>query len=265
MRAVTSGLSLRQPRSLSQALRMLRDEPQLTPMAGCTDLFVGLNFGTLDRRHFLNLWALDELRGVTVSEGTLRIGALTTWTVIARSRIVQRRMPMLVAAALEIGAVQIQNRGTIGGNIANGSPAGDSLPVLAAADALVELRSADWVRRVPFTGFYTGYRTSVMRPGELVTAIEIPVVAGAQWFRKVGTRAAQSISKVVVAGVRGDRVRLAFGSVAPTVVRVPRTEDALSSGAGIEEAQRLLQEEIHPIDDIRSSAAYRRHVSANLL
>ncbi len=265
MRAVTSGLRLLQPRSLNQALRMLRDDPQLTPMAGCTDLFVGLNFGTLGRRHFLNLWALDDLRGVTVSEDTLRIGALTTWTAIATSRVVQRRLPMLVAAAREIGAVQIQNRGTIGGNIANGSPAGDSLPVLAAADALVELRSADWTRKVPFTGFYTGYRASIRRPDELVTAVEFPVVDGRQWFRKVGTRAAQSISKVVLAGVRGDRVRLALGSVAPTVVRVPRTEDALSSGAGLEDAQRLLQEEIRPIDDIRSSAAYRRHVSANLL
>ena len=227
MRAVTSGLRLLQPRSLNQALRMLRDDPQLTPMAGCTDLFVGLNFGTLGRRHFLNLWALDDLRGVTVSEDTLRIGALTTWTAIATSRVVQRRLPMLVAAAREIGAVQIQNRGTIGGNIANGSPAGDSLPVLAAADALVELRSADWTRKVPFTGFYTGYRASIRRPDELVTAVEFPVVDGRQWFRKVGTRAAQSISKVVLAGVRGDRVRLALGSVAPTVVRVPRTEDAL--------------------------------------
>jgi CO/xanthine dehydrogenase FAD-binding subunit len=265
MRAVTSGLRLLQPRSLGEALRMLRDEPQLTPMAGCTDLFVGLNLGTLDDRHFLNLWALDELRGVTLADGMVRIGALTTWTSIARSPAVQRRLPMLVAAARQIGAVQIQNRGTVGGNIANGSPAGDSLPVLAAADALVELRSTAWVRKVPLTGFYTGYRTSVMRPGELVTAVEVPAVDGTQWFRKVGTRAAQSISKVVLAGVRGDRVRLALGSVAPTVVRVPRTEDALSSGAGLDEARRLLQDEIHPIDDIRSSAAYRRRVAANLL
>lgn len=265
MRAVTSSLRLLQPRSLNEALRMLRDDPQLTPMAGCTDLFVGLNLGTLDARHFLNLWALDELRGVTLADGMLRIGALTTWTSIARSQAVRRRLPMLVAAARQIGAVQIQNRGTLGGNIANGSPAGDSLPVLAAADALVELRCTAWVRKVPFTAFYTGYRTSVLRPGELVTAVEFPAVDGTQWFRKVGTRAAQSISKVVLAGVRGDRVRLAFGSVAPTVVRVPRTEDALSSGAGLDEAQRLLQDEIHPIDDIRSSAAYRRRVAANLL
>ena len=172
---------------------------------------------------------------------------------------------MLVAAAREIGAVQIQNRGTLGGNIANGSPAGDTLPVLAAAEALVELRSADWVRKVPFTEFYTGYRASVRRADELITAVEFPAVEGAQWFRKVGTRAAQSISKVVMAGVRAKTPRIALGSVAPTVVRVPRTERALADGASIEEAGAMLQQEIAPIDDIRSTAAYRRRVAANLL
>ena len=172
---------------------------------------------------------------------------------------------MLAAAAREIGAVQIQNRGTLGGNIANGSPAGDTLPVLAAAEALVELRSVDGVRTVPFTEFYTGYRASVRRPDELITAVEFPAVEGAQWFRKVGTRAAQSISKVVMAGVRADRPRIALGSVAPTVVRVPRTEEALAAGASIAEAQAMLQEEISPIDDIRSTAAYRRRVAGNLL
>jgi xanthine dehydrogenase small subunit len=244
---------------------MLRDETPLTPMAGCTDLYVGLNFGTLRDQRFLNLWTLGELRGIAVSSGMLRIGALTTWSTIASSRIVQQRLPMLVAAAREIGAVQIQNRGTIGGNIANGSPAGDSLPVLAAAEALIELSSLDWVRKVPFLSFYTGYRTSVRRPDEIITAVEVPAVPGTQWFRKVGTRAAQSISKVVLAGVRADHPRLALGSVAPTVVRAPLTEDALAAGAPLDEAKRLLQEEISPIDDIRSTAAYRRRVAANLL
>jgi CO/xanthine dehydrogenase FAD-binding subunit len=172
---------------------------------------------------------------------------------------------MLVAAAREIGAVQIQNRGTIGGNIANGSPAGDSLPVLAAAEALVELQSADWVRTVPFVSFYTGYRRSLMRRDELITAVIVPAQDGAQWFRKVGTRAAQSISKVVMAGVRGPRPRIAIGSVAPTVVRLPKTEEALAGGASIADAVRLMQDEIQPIDDIRSTAAYRRRVAANLL
>ena len=172
---------------------------------------------------------------------------------------------MLAAASREIGAVQIQNRGTIGGNIANGSPAGDTLPVLAAADALVELRSIDWTRKVPFASFYTGYRTSVRRPDELITAVEVPPVEGVHWFRKVGTRAAQSISQVVMAGVRAERPRIALGSVAPTVVRARRTEDALAAGAPVAEAQRILQTEISPIDDMRSTAAYRREVAARLL
>lgn len=265
MRSAISPLVLLQPRSLKEALRLLRDDGPLVPLAGCTDLYVGLTFGTLRDQRFLNIWPLDELRGITLEGNVLRIGATTTWNAIARSRIVQRRVPMLVAAAREIGAVQIQNRGTIGGNIANGSPAGDSLPVLAAAEALVELRGAEWVRKVPFIAFYTGYRRTVMRPGELITAVEIPRITGEQWFRKVGTRAAQSISKVVMAAVRGDTPRMAFGSVAPTVVRVPRTERALASGASVSEAQCILQEEITPIDDMRSTAAYRRRVAGSLL
>jgi xanthine dehydrogenase small subunit len=265
MRAATSPLSLLQPRSLKDALRMLRDEGPLTPLAGCTDVFVGLQFGTIRDQRFLNLWPLDELRGIAVTGDVLRLGALTTWSAAARSPLVLRRVPMLVAAAREIGAVQIQNRGTIGGNIANGSPAGDSLPVLAAAEALVELRGPDWVRKVPFTAFFQGYRKTVRRPDEIITAVEIPTITGAQWFRKVGTRAAQSISKVAMAAVRDERPRIAFGSVAPTVVRVPRTEEALAAGASITEAQRLLQDEISPIDDMRSTAAYRRRVAGNLL
>jgi xanthine dehydrogenase small subunit len=265
VRTAVSPLVLLQPRSVRDALRMLRDDGPLTPLAGCTDLYVGLNFGTLGDRRFINLWDLDQLRGIEARGGVLRIGALTTYTEIIRSAHVRRHLPMLAAAAREIGAVQIQNRGTIGGNVANASPAGDTLPVLAAADAMVELRSADGVRKVPFTSFYTGYRESVRRMHELITAIEVPEVDGAQWFRKVGTRAAQSISKVVMAGVRADRPRIALGSVAPTVVRARRTEDALAAGVSIVEAQRILQTEINPIDDLRSTAAYRREVAARLL
>src|SRR4029079_4056386 len=130
------------------------------------------------------------------------IGALATYTSLIESPLVQERLPMLVDASRLVGGVQIHNRGTVGGNIANGSPAGDSLPVFAAADAIVVLRSAGGERRVPFTHFYTGYRTTVMRADELITAVEIPRLEGKQWFRKVGTRAAQAISKIVVAAVR---------------------------------------------------------------
>jgi xanthine dehydrogenase small subunit len=244
---------------------MLRDEGPLVPLAGCTDVYVGLNFGTLPAKRFLDLWPLEELRAIRLSGGVLSIGALASYTEIFRSALVRRRLPILAAAAREIGGVQIQNRGTLGGNIANGSPAGDSLPVLAVADAMLVLASAREERRVPFGAFYTGYRKSVLRPDELIAAVEIPRVPGHQWFRKVGTRAAQAISKVVLAAVRSDRPRLALGSVAPTVVRLPRTEAVLASGASIADARRELESEIQPIDDLRSTAEYRRRVSGNLL
>lgn len=265
MRTPISRLELLAPRTLEEALRLLRDEGPLLPLAGCTDLYVLLNFGTLPGTRFLNLWGLDELQGISKRDGILSIGALTTYTEIIRSPEVQAQLPILAAAAREIGGVQIQNRGTLGGNIANGSPAGDTLPVLAVAEAVLVLRSAAGERRVPFNGFYTGYRTSMMRPDELIVAVEIPPVEGEQWFRKVGTRAAQAISKLVMAAVRAPRPRIALGSVAPTVVRLSRTEEALASGAPITEAQRVLEEEIRPIDDVRSTAAYRRRVAANLL
>jgi CO/xanthine dehydrogenase FAD-binding subunit len=137
--------------------------------------------------------------------------------------------------------------------------------VLAAVDAVVVLRSANGERRVPITKFYTGYRKTVMRADELIVAIEVGPVDGRQWFRKVGTRAAQAISKIVVAGVRAPAPRIAFGSVAPTVVRVPETERSLAAGATIDEAARVLSREITPIDDLRSSAEYRMRVATNLL
>jgi len=264
MRTATSALQLRQPKTIHDALNMLRDDPELVPMAGCTDLYVAVNFGTLAGTKFLNLWNLERLKKINVKDDVLEIGALATYTDIIASRNVRKWLPMLVDAARQIGGPQIQNRGTIGGNIANASPAGDSLPVLAAADATIVLRNANDARRVKFTDFYTGYRASVRRPDELILAVEIPVVRGRQWFRKVGTRAAQAISKVVIAAVRGDDPRVAIGSVAATTVRVPRTEAALKSG-NIDEACRVLATEITPIDDVRSTADYRRTVCVNLL
>jgi len=263
--AVISHRRLLEPRSLADALKMLRDEGPLVPLAGCTDLYVSLNFGTLADTRFLNLWPIDSLRKIDVRGALLSIGALATYTELIQSPLVRRRLPMLVAAAREIGGVQIQNRGTIGGNVANASPAGDTLPVLAAADAIVVLASARETRRAPFTSFYTGYRQTVRRADELIVALEIPAVRGTQVFRKVGTRAAQAISKVVFAAVAGEAPRLALGSVAPTVLRARRTEAALAAGASIADAQRTLIAEISPIDDIRSTAEYRRQVAANLL
>jgi xanthine dehydrogenase small subunit len=265
MRGVVSSLELVEPRSLDHALRLLRDDPPLTPLAGCTDLYVHLNFGTLAERRFLDLWKLNALRRIDVRGDVLVIGALATFSQISRSRHIRRRLPMLVAAAREIGGAQIQNRGTIGGNIANASPAADSLPVLAVADAVIVLRSVAGERRVRCTEFYAGYRQTVMRPDELIIAVEVPSIAGHQWFRKVGTRAAQAISKVVMAGVRHASPRIALGSVAPTVLRLPRTEALLAQGASIDDAVAALEAEIRPIDDVRSTAEYRRRVAGNLL
>jgi xanthine dehydrogenase small subunit len=270
MRSAISGLTLLEPTSLSDALKMLRDEGPLTPMAGCTDLYVALNFGTLDDTRFLNLWRLDGLRRIDVRRGILSIGALATYTDVMRSSVIRTRLPMLAAAAREVGAVQIQHRGTIGGNVANASPAGDTLPVLAAAEATILLQSAAGARRVPFDAFYTGYRKTVRRPDELIVGFEVPPIRGRQWFRKVGTRAAQSISKVVMAGVvpagrAPTGMRIAIGSVAPTVVRAFRTEAALARGVSLDDARRTLMDEIAPIDDLRSTAEYRRRVAANLL
>jgi CO/xanthine dehydrogenase FAD-binding subunit len=265
MRTALSRLELLRPRTLRDALRMLRDEGPALPLAGATDVYAALNAGALPAARFLDLWRLDALRRIGVRADRLSIGALATFADLLRSRHMRRRLPMLAAAAAEIGAVQIRNRGTIGGNVGSASPAGDTLPVLAAADADVVLRDAAGERRVPIRSFFTGHRQTARRPEELIVALEVPRVAGAQWFRKVGTRAGQGKSKVVMAAVRGPAPSIAVGSVAPTVVRAPRTEDLLASGASVEEARQELLSEIHPIDDLRSTAEYRRHVAANLL
>jgi xanthine dehydrogenase small subunit len=269
MQSTLSHRTLLEPKSLGDALKMLRDEGPLVPMAGCTDLYVALNFGTLGETRFLSLRRLDGLRAIETRGAGLAIGALATHTDLVRSPLVRMRLPMLAAAAREVGGVQIQNRGTLGGNVANASPAGDTLPVLAAADAFVILESASGRRRVAFTAFYTGYRKSVRRADELIVGFEIPAVRGRQWFRKVGTRAAQAISKVVIAGVVGDEPRIALGSVAPTVVRATRAEAALRGNAltpaAIAAAEETLVSEIAPIDDIRSTALYRTRVACNLL
>jgi CO/xanthine dehydrogenase FAD-binding subunit len=264
MRTAISSLDYRCPRSLEEALELLAEEPR-TPLAGATDLYVALNFGTLESRRFLDLGRLESLKTIESRGGNLIIGALASYTQIIRSPLVNRQLPMLVSAARQIGGVQIQNRGTLGGNIANASPAGDSLPVLFAADAVIVLQSSRKERKVPITAFYTGYRKTVLEPEELIVSIEIPPLTGRQYFRKVGTRAAQAISKVVFAGVHGSEPTVALGSVGPTIVRARETERAIREGIPAEEAVAILQREISPIDDLRSSADYRRIVAGNLL
>jgi CO/xanthine dehydrogenase FAD-binding subunit len=266
--AHAASLQVLTPRSLRDALTMLRDEENLTPLAGGTDLFVALNAGAHDGRRFLDLWGLEDLRGIARRKRGKRVklsfGALTTYTDCIHSRAVRKHLPILAAAAREIGGPQIQNRGTLAGNIGNGSPAGDSLPVLMAADADVILQSRKrGERAVPLAQFYTGYRQTVRAADELIVRIEARVPRGEQRFRKVGPRAAQAISKVVLAAVGGN---LAIGSVAPVVMRLHKIEEYVAGGGrDPERAVELLEQSIQPIDDLRSTAEYRRRVAANLV
>jgi CO/xanthine dehydrogenase FAD-binding subunit len=278
MRAYLPSYELVVPRTLGEALALLRDEPGAwRPFAGGTDLMVLLEAGKLEHRKFFSVWHLPELRGIEDGPDAVTLGALTTYTEVRQSRVLQSEFPMLCRAARETGGVAIQNRGTLGGNVANASPAADSPPALLAYGAQVELVSAEGARWVAYEDFHTGYKQTVMRADELLARIRLPRPrAGArQFYRKVGTRRAQAISKVCFAalaeveeGLIGD-VRLCFGSVAPTVVRCVRTEAALRGrrleDSTIRAALGELAREIAPIDDLRSTANYRRRVSLNLL
>jgi len=249
------------------------------PVAGGTDLMVQVTgeIGEAPER-VLDIWALDELRGIGVEADALVIGALTTYTEIRRSPVVAEFLPALVEASATIGAAQIQNRGTIGGNAVNASPAGDTLPVLLACDAEMVLGSAAGVRTVRAGEFWPAYRTTARRPDELLLRVRIPLAPDRQVrFRKIGTRRAQAISKVVMAlawRTSGDGrpwtdVRLALGSVAATTVRAGSTEAVLEGAAPTREtadaAVEALTSELQPIDDVRSTADYRRAVAGRVL
>ncbi len=263
------------PRSLAEALALLAEQPYRA-LAGGTDLLVQLT-GELgpppDR--VLNLWGLDELRGIEIRGDALELGALTTYTEIRRTAACHAHAPSLVDAAATIGAAQIQRRGTIGGNVMNASPAGDTLPVLLALDAVLVLGSATGERKVAATDFWPAYRRTAARPDELLVRIRIPLVEDReQRFRKVGTRRAQAISKVVVAAAwRGQGewrdVRIALGSVAPTPIRVAAAEAALEGrprdAGSVEAAVAALGTAIHPIDDVRSTASYRREAARRVV
>ena len=263
--------------TLAEAYRVLAERDGVRVVAGGTDLMVLMNAHQLDAPLFLDIWRVNELRGVSDEGDCLRIGALTTYTQLIGSPLVRRFAPALVAASRTVGAVQIQNRGTLGGNVVNASPAGDSLPVLAAYDAELEVGSSRGLRRVMFNTFYTGYRQTVLAADELLVAVRLPKLRTGErdFFSKVGTRRAQAISKVVMAAraVASERVirsiRIAIGSVAPTVIRAPQTEALLAGQAItpdlIKRAQTMIAREVSPISDLRSTEHYRRTVTANVL
>jgi CO/xanthine dehydrogenase FAD-binding subunit len=275
MRAYVPDYDLVAPAGLHEALQLVAE--QMRPIAGGTDLMVLFEADKLPYRKLVSLYRIPELRGIAAGESHVIIGALATYTEIRQSGVLQREFPLLVQAASWTGAVATQNRGTLAGNIANGSPAADSPPALLVYDAEIELLSAGGSRWLPYAGFHSGYKTSVMRPDEIIGHIRLPrTTAGCmQYLRKVGTRRVQAIAKVALAGLAKtsaggvERIRIALASVAPVPIRCLETEAILLGRkidrAVIEEAQTKISSEIDPISDIRSTRNYRRRVTVNLL
>ncbi len=278
MRSYVPAYELHAPESLEAALELLEREPDVwRPLAGGTDLMVLFEAGKLTHRKFLSIWKLSELKGIEVRPEHVTLGALTTYTQVQAHAVLRREFPLLCQAARETGGIATQNRGTLGGNIVNGSPAADSPPALLVYDAQLELVSARRSRSVPYHEFHTGYKTMVLRPEEIIRRIRLPRTKQGwrQYYRKVGTRKAQAISKVCLAGSAQIQhntihdIRIALGSVAPIVLRCVRTEAVLRSqkvsAGAVAAAKEVLAQEITPIDDMRSTAAYRLRVAQNLL
>jgi CO/xanthine dehydrogenase FAD-binding subunit len=263
MRANVPAYDLRAANSLDEALALRTAGYQ--PIAGGTDLMVLFQANKLTDRRFVDISHIPNLKTISTTPETIIVGALATYTEIQRHPLLQSEFAMLCQAASWTGSIANQNRGTIGGNIANASPAADSLPALLVYEARLILASERGVRTVDYNRFHTGYKQSLMAPDELIQAIELsrPSAPRKEYSRKVGTRRAQAISKICFAGMKqGNEIRIALGSVAPTPIRCPKTEQAIQNG---EPAIEMLLSEIAPIDDIRSTAHYRNRVAANLL
>ncbi len=272
-------MTVLRPSTMRQALATYARTPEAVPLTGGTDLMVAWNLGEMNGRVILDLSGLRAWTHVVPTATSLRIGALVTHTQLQRHAIVRRRFPLLGDACATIGGIQIQNRGTLAGNVANASPAGDTFPPLVVYEAQVHLHSATGRRSVPFLEIFAGVKKTTLRPGELIGSIEIPFPLRKpqrQMFRKVGTRAAQAIAKTVAAGLlwlapdgRVREVRLALGSMAPTVRRL-RVAEVFLTGRRltpdvIAEASTLVAADVSPIDDLRSTAAYRLATSRRLL
>src|SRR5215831_1437616 len=277
MRAYIPSYQLISPQTLEEALDLLAQHDGWKPFAGGTDLMVLLEAGKLPHQNYVNIWNLKELRGIEAHDSRVTLGALTTYTEVRSDPVLRAEFPMLCQAAKETGGIAIQNRGTLGGNIVNASPAADSPPALLAYDAELQLVSNQGERRIPYSRFHTGYKQMDIRPDELLRAIHLPRTTEplTHYYRKVGTRKAQAISKTCLAAVgrvvdsRVAEVRIAFGSVAPIPLRCTETERALLNQAITTgtptDAGTALASEISPIDDLRSTRNYRLRVSLNLL
>ncbi|MBX3390035.1 MAG: FAD binding domain-containing protein [Phycisphaeraceae bacterium] len=274
------------PTSLSEACAFCAKQPDLIPLAGATDLLVHWPIHPAEHdKSYLDLSHVQELRTIGWASGTLTLGALATYWDVLQDGRAKSEFPLLLEAARQVGAIQIQSRGTWAGNIANGSPAADGVPVLMAYDASVTLTSAGGSRSVPLHEYYTGYRKSVRRPDELISAISMPIRKyDFSVFHKVGARRAQAITKIGVAITReseapslGEGVggrenfhpwRVVANSVSATVKRCTAVEQLLQSNSPVRKPEDFLPalaSDVSPIDDIRSTADYRRTVLARLL
>ncbi len=278
MRADPADYELAAPGTLQKALALCADEPgSWLPIAGGTDVMVLYAAGKLPARKLVNIGDLRELRRIEVTFSEVRIGAGCTYTDLRQHSIIVNEFPLLARAAAWTGGIANQNRGTLGGNIANASPAGDSLPVLLVYDADLILVSVRGERRIPYRHFHTGYKKTLLAPDELIHSICISrnLKGYISYAKKVGARDAQAISKVFLAAMARisnatiEDVRLAAGSVGPVPIRLIGTELALAGRAIdnslLETASRVMAEEIQPINDIRSTAGYRSVVLCNLL
>jgi len=263
------------PPSLAAALTARVEHPDYVALAGATDFLVGASKRP-EPPGVIDLYGLAELVGVRALGDVVRIGAATPYVDILASDVVSKRLPMLRDCVREIGATQIQQRGTIGGNVATSSPVGDTLPVLLALNATIEVASAQGTRVIAYDDFCTGYRQTALAPDELMVAVTIPLPSfeTRQLWRKIGTRGAQSIAKVSVAATAkmGDGVvkafRLAMGAVAAQPIRLPVVEEMIvgqqPNAALGERAAAAVEAAITPLDDVRSSAFYRRKVAGNV-
>jgi CO/xanthine dehydrogenase FAD-binding subunit len=248
-----------------------------TPIAGGTELMVQFGAGRLGAHKLVSLWGLPELCSIESTGTEVLIGAGCTYTDMRRHPLIAKEFPLLSRAASWTGSIANQNRGTLGGNIVNASPAADSLPALMVYEAELLLSSARGTRRVPYVEFHTGYKQTRLAADEIIRAIALqPAFAGYHWYsRKVGTRNSQAIAKLCLAGLgkasgnRIEDVRVAIGSMGVTPLRLRQTEEALVGRTWekglMEGARKALEAEVAPIDDIRSTAAYRIQVAGNLL
>jgi CO/xanthine dehydrogenase FAD-binding subunit len=278
MRGNAEAHELIAPGKLDAVLELLAAEPgKWTPIAGGTELMVAFSAGRLNAPRLVSLWGIGDLRFIEANKDSVAIGAATTFLELRKDATIAQDLPMLARASGWIGSIANQSRATLGGNLVNGSPAADSSPALLAYDAEIEMISVRGRRRIKYAEFHTGYKRNVLAVDELIYAIHLPrrFSGYKQYLRKVGTRRAMAIAKVALGATvlmengAMREVRLGAASLAPFPSRLKATEAALEGKTLTAETQNAaraaLASEVKPIDDIRSTAEYRKRVALNLL